>query len=50
MAEPYGVVLVIAPWNYPIQLSLLPLVGVIAAGEIDNYYCIELGCVCSKCR
>ena len=31
--EPYGVVLVIAPWNYPFQLCMLPLVGVIAAGK-----------------
>lgn len=31
--EPLGVVLVIAPWNYPVQLSLSPLVGAIAAGN-----------------
>jgi aldehyde dehydrogenase (NAD+) len=31
--EPLGVVLVIAPWNYPIQLALSPLVGAIAAGN-----------------
>lgn len=31
--EPRGVVLVIAPWNYPINLSLMPLVGAIAAGN-----------------
>lgn len=31
--EPYGVVLIIAPWNYPIQLSLSPLIGAIAAGN-----------------
>jgi aldehyde dehydrogenase (NAD+) len=31
--EPLGVVLVIAPWNYPIQLSLSPLVGAIAGGN-----------------
>jgi len=31
--EPYGVVLVIAPWNYPVQLALAPLVGAIAAGN-----------------
>lgn len=30
--EPRGVVLIIAPWNYPFQLSLVPLVGAIAAG------------------
>lgn len=31
--EGYGVVLVIAPWNYPFQLALAPLVGAIAAGN-----------------
>jgi aldehyde dehydrogenase (NAD+) len=28
-----GVVLIIAPWNYPVQLSLVPLVSAIAAGN-----------------
>jgi aldehyde dehydrogenase (NAD+) len=32
--EPYGVALVIAPWNYPIALSLDPLAGAIAAGNV----------------
>lgn len=31
--EPLGVVLVIGPWNYPVQLSLIPLIGAIAAGN-----------------
>jgi aldehyde dehydrogenase (NAD+) len=31
--EPYGAVLVIAPWNYPVQLSLSPLVAALAAGN-----------------
>lgn len=31
--EPYGVVLIMSPWNYPLQLCLLPLVGVIATGN-----------------
>lgn len=31
--EPYGVVLIIGPWNYPLQLLLAPLVGAIAAGN-----------------
>ena len=31
--EPYGVVLIIAPWNYPLHLTMLPLVGAIAAGN-----------------
>ncbi|OEH94572.1 aldehyde dehydrogenase [Bacillus solimangrovi] len=33
MPEPYGVTLIIAPWNYPFQLALSPLVGAIAAGN-----------------
>ncbi|MAL18243.1 MAG: aldehyde dehydrogenase family protein [Balneola sp.] len=33
VAEPYGSVLIIAPWNYPVQLALLPVVGAIAAGN-----------------
>lgn len=32
-ADPLGVVLIIAPWNYPLQLSLIPLVGAIAGGN-----------------
>lgn len=31
--EPLGVVLIIAPWNYPFQLMISPLVGAIAAGN-----------------
>lgn len=31
--EPYGVVLIMSPWNYPLQLALLPLVGAISAGN-----------------
>jgi len=31
--EPLGVVLVISPWNYPVQLTIAPLVGAIAAGN-----------------
>ncbi|XP_040826692.1 aldehyde dehydrogenase family 3 member B2-like isoform X2 [Ochotona curzoniae] len=31
--EPYGLVLIIAPWNYPLNLTLMPLVGAIAAGN-----------------
>lgn len=31
--EPYGVVLVMSAWNYPLQLALLPLSGAIAAGN-----------------
>lgn len=31
--EPLGVVLIIGPWNYPLQLVLAPLVGALAAGN-----------------
>lgn len=31
--EPYGNVLIISPWNYPLQLTLAPLLGAIAAGN-----------------
>lgn len=31
--DPLGVVLVIAPWNYPFQLAVSPLAGAIAAGN-----------------
>lgn len=31
--EPYGNVLIISPWNYPIQLTMAPLVGAIGAGN-----------------
>lgn len=32
-SEPYGTVLIIAPWNYPYQLALAPLIGAVAAGN-----------------
>ena len=31
--EPYGKVLIIAPWNYPFQLALCPLISAFAAGN-----------------
>ncbi|GFR79280.1 aldehyde dehydrogenase [Elysia marginata] len=31
--EPLGVSLIIGAWNYPIQLTLLPLIGAVAAGN-----------------
>lgn len=33
MLEPLGTTLIIAPWNYPVQLTLEPLAGAIAAGN-----------------
>lgn len=32
-SEPFGVTLIIAPWNYPFQLAIAPLIGAIAAGN-----------------
>jgi aldehyde dehydrogenase (NAD+) len=31
--EPYGKVLIIAPWNYPYQLVLSPMIAAVAAGN-----------------
>ena len=31
--EPYGVALIMSPWNYPVQLCLSPLVGAISGGN-----------------
>lgn len=31
--EPYGVVLILVPWNYPVYLSLMPLIGALSAGN-----------------
>ncbi len=31
--QPYGVALVMSPWNYPFQLAIEPLIGAIAAGN-----------------
>ena len=31
--EPFGSVLIISPWNYPLQLSLMPAISAIAAGN-----------------
>lgn len=32
-SEPFGVVLILGPWNYPLQLLLMPLVSAISAGN-----------------
>jgi aldehyde dehydrogenase (NAD+) len=32
-SEPYGVSLIMSPWNYPFQLTMAPLIGAIAAGN-----------------
>lgn len=31
--EPYGVVLILSPWNYPFMLTMEPLIGALAAGN-----------------
>lgn len=31
--DPYGVTLIISPWNYPFQLAMTPLIGAIGAGN-----------------
>ena len=31
--EPYGVALILSPWNYPFQLAMTPLAGALAAGN-----------------
>jgi acyl-CoA reductase-like NAD-dependent aldehyde dehydrogenase len=33
MKEPFGLVLLISPWNYPVSLIVKPLVGIISAGN-----------------
>lgn len=33
LRDPYGVVLIVAPWNYPVQLTLVPLISALAAGN-----------------
>lgn len=32
--QPLGMTLIVAPWNYPVQLALAPLVGAVAAGNV----------------
>jgi NAD-dependent aldehyde dehydrogenases len=31
--DPYGVVLILSPWNYPFNLTMMPLIGAIAGGN-----------------
>ncbi|PYI67479.1 aldehyde dehydrogenase family protein [Arthrobacter livingstonensis] len=45
--EPLGVVLVIAPWNYPIQLLLAPVIGALAAGNTVVAKPSEMAPACS---
>lgn len=47
-ARPLGVVLIIAPWNYPVLLSLAPLIGAVAAGNCVTLKCSEYAPHCEK--
>jgi aldehyde dehydrogenase (NAD+) len=31
--QPYGQVLILSPWNFPVQLAFMPLIGALAAGN-----------------
>jgi len=33
LRDPYGMVLILSPWNYPVQLTLSPLIAAVAAGN-----------------
>jgi aldehyde dehydrogenase (NAD+) len=33
MSQPYGQVLILSPWNYPFQLSMIPAMSALAAGN-----------------
>ncbi len=33
LPQPYGLVLIMGAWNYPIFINLMPLVGALAAGN-----------------
>ncbi|MFK7909958.1 MAG: aldehyde dehydrogenase family protein, partial [Akkermansiaceae bacterium] len=46
--DPFGVVLIMAPWNYPIQLSLSPLIAAVAAGNTVVLKPSEMAPACEK--
>ncbi|XP_026669899.1 fatty aldehyde dehydrogenase isoform X3 [Ceratina calcarata] len=46
--DPYGVVLIMGPWNYPFQLCAIPLIGAIAAGNCAILKPSELSPATSK--
>lgn len=49
MRQPLGVIGIISPWNYPLQLALGPLIGVLAAGNRAMLKPSELTPAFSKC-
>ena len=36
LPEPFGVALILGAWNYPVQLTMTPIVGAIAAGKLES--------------
>lgn len=46
--DPYGVVLVIGAWNYPLQLLLVPVASAIAAGNCVVIKPSEVATNCAK--
>lgn len=46
--QPRGLSLIIGPWNYPIQLVLLPLVNSIAAGNLNTLKPSEYAPACAE--
>jgi len=44
--EPFGVVLILGAWNFPIQLTLCPMIGAIAAGKHYNMLLLR----CLRCN
>lgn len=46
--DPYGVVLVIGAWNYPLQLLLVPVASAIAAGNCVVIKPSEVAANCAK--
>ena len=36
LPEPFGVALILGAWNYPVQLTMTPMVGAIAAGKLES--------------
>lgn len=46
--DPYGVVLVIGAWNYPLQLLLVPVAAAIAAGNCVILKPSEIAGNCAK--
>ena len=47
-SEPYGVVLIISPWNYPFNLAIAPLIVAIAAGNTAIIKCSKESVYTSK--